>query len=658
MTTNLCILPTPRSITPRRGAFRCPKRLQVRASPEAEGLAAIIAEALEPLGKRGASFEFKTDIPKAANMRLFIAAPSKRLPAARTIRAPRCRDEAYRLTVSANAILVEAKTPHGLFNGLMTLRQFLGNHSPAPCVAIEDAPDMAVRSVHMDVKGCTPTVDYMKKLIVDLSHYKINDLLMEYENAVALDSTPGVAKPSAWSKDDVRVLADLARSRFIDLTPLVQSLGHVEYILQHDAYAHLRESQTNAQQYCPSKPETFEFWKHQADEILELTDDSPYFHVGADETALLGHCRRCKGRIRRGETDLDIYLEHMNKVWRHVLDLGKTPVFWDDMIARNYTPARIRKIPKGVAVMYWIYNITGDTTSTLPLHSGRYGRRELLEHDRLNGLRRGERNIGRWLDEMSSDEWRRYRPYVDDDTVAPEFPSMPFIEMFAERGVEVFGASAAKCGADSFSMPDLAARVDNIAAWARAIADAGQTGVCSTAWSRNASLMHPYAPFDAMWYPMCASAQFYWSARGASVDEFQRLFDRDFFGLDDDGWSAQVLEATSTGMGGAPIRELAKLEVTRNANVLDAYRLCHRVHSAITGLFGALQRHSLSHYQNGLPFQGNRNPVIGQLRRHLKNMPRLKKEALAYYRSVMLREEADELAESQFRFFEDNDFGL
>ena len=98
---------------------------------------------------------------------------------------------------------------------------------------------------------------------------------------------------------------------------------------------------------CVSRCSERGFIQRQADEIMELFPESKYFHVGADETDLLGHCPRCRKRMRNGEDTLDIYLTHMNKVWDHVMERGYTAIFWDDIVALNFTPVRVRRIPKG-----------------------------------------------------------------------------------------------------------------------------------------------------------------------------------------------------------------------------------------------------------------------------------------------------------------------
>ena len=656
MASFLMVLPTPKRVERRSGVLRADRLGCIRMSAGEDAFLSVVADAFKPLGRGRGAWRVGDALEASPHMRLCLTGADGRPPRCSPLPRP-LGEEGYRLTIRPASVQVEARTERGLFYGLMTLRQALRNHDPVPCCVIEDWPDMPVRGVHMDLKGCTPTVAYMKRLIPRLAEYKINTLLMEYENAVALEATPGVAKPAAWTKKEMHGLARIARRHHVTLMPLLQTLGHVEYILEHDRYAHLREDPEDVSQYCPSHPDLFPFIRAQAEELMEFFPESKYFHVGADETALLGRCPKCRARMRKGEDKLDIYLGHMNKVWRYVMDKGYTPVFWDDIVARDYTPERMRRIPKGVAVMYWLYSILSEEAYNVRLKGASWGRRELIRHDRLMGGRLSVWPCSRWLEDMPPEVWRRYRSFLDKPEYDPAFHSAPFIEMFQKHGVEVFGASAAKMGGSGVAMTALGDRVDNIRTWARHIARAKETGVVSTAWARNASLTHPYLPIDVMWYSMCASAQFYWSA-DSTVDAFQAVFDRDFFGLDDKGRLAQALEAVGLPQFSAAAAELDAARVARNRDVLRAYQLNSRIERQRNLLMALLDSHAKGAYLVGRGHMGNRNIHSLWLKDGIREYLKLEKPASAYCHRVMLPDEADELLEAEFRFFKEADLRL
>jgi hypothetical protein len=79
---------------------------------------------------------------------------------------------------------------------------------------------------------------------------------------------------------------------------------------------------------------------------------SPYFHIGGDETHLLGHCEKCKKRAAEiGISQL--YFEHIKMLCDIVVSLGKRPVLWAD-IALNY-PEYIHLLPKETIFVDWNY---------------------------------------------------------------------------------------------------------------------------------------------------------------------------------------------------------------------------------------------------------------------------------------------------------------
>jgi hypothetical protein len=79
---------------------------------------------------------------------------------------------------------------------------------------------------------------------------------------------------------------------------------------------------------------------------------SPYFHIGGDETHLLGHCEKCKKRA--AEIGISrLYFDHIKMLCDIVVSLSKRPVLWAD-IALNY-PEYIHLLPKETIFVDWNY---------------------------------------------------------------------------------------------------------------------------------------------------------------------------------------------------------------------------------------------------------------------------------------------------------------
>ena len=80
----------------------------------------------------------------------------------------------------------------------------------------------------------------------------------------------------------------------MDVIPLQQGFGHVEYILRNVRYQGLREDAKDLSQVCPSKVAEDSVLFTELYTELASTHTSKYIHIGCDETRLLGHCAECR----------------------------------------------------------------------------------------------------------------------------------------------------------------------------------------------------------------------------------------------------------------------------------------------------------------------------------------------------------------------------
>jgi len=95
-----------------------------------------------------------------------------------------------------------------------------------------------------------------------------------------------IANRYAYSKTDVADFIQYCQGLGIDVIPLQQSFGHVEYILRHPRYKELREDQKDYSQVCPLKESlNRELFKDLFTEMA-AAHPSKYFHIGGDETPI------------------------------------------------------------------------------------------------------------------------------------------------------------------------------------------------------------------------------------------------------------------------------------------------------------------------------------------------------------------------------------
>lgn len=444
--------------------------------------------------------------------------------------------ERYALSIAENAVLVRAGHADGLYWGMQTLIQLAQDSPTLPCLRIDDWPDLEVRGVHLDLKGGTPTLPYLLSVLDHLSLLKINTVMVEYEDKVRYDRHPAIASAAAFSKQDIRRFCEHARRRHIRVMPLLQCLGHVEYILKLPEYSEYRESDDHVQQWCPSKPETFELFTDLADELMDLHPQSPYFHIGGDEARQIGECPRCRSRVTEVGKHR-FYLEYITRVCKYVISRGRIPVLWDDMITRH-EPALMDELPEEALLMYWNYAITTTERSFLSANGGWAYSREWTkkQYDGVQGLPVtgvGKRRV--LIEELPAEAQALYRRHSTGTDYPRMIKTTLFMDIIAERGRRFLGAPGAQPGSHKvLSNPEES--YPNIHLFARSTVENGGMGIVATGWTRNGSLREPNGIIPGMWPGFYATAEYGWSSDGVDARELDRKLNRRLFGID--GWAA------------------------------------------------------------------------------------------------------------------------
>jgi len=209
-----------------------------------------------------------------------------------------------------------------------------------------------VRGFHLDLRIQVMPMPALRTFAKKLSDNGINTLIMEWEGTYPFEKHPLIPNRYAYTKSEITGFVKYCNGLGIDVIPLQQSFGHVEYILRHEKYRELREDQKDYSQVCPlqTKQDSLLF----TDLYTELasTHTSKYIHIGGDETYLLGHDERCKKKVAE-EGKSKLYIDYIRMLCSIVIKLGKTPVLWAD-IAMKY-PEAINLLPKGTVLVDWNY---------------------------------------------------------------------------------------------------------------------------------------------------------------------------------------------------------------------------------------------------------------------------------------------------------------
>ncbi len=275
--------------------------------------------------------------------------------------------DAYRLTISAETILIEAATPTGLFYGRQTLRQIqLQSPKGLPCLRILDWPEYPVRGFYHDVtRGKVPKLRTLLDLVDKCASYKINQLQLYIEHTFAFKNHPEVWQGSdPLTAEEIRTLDAHCAKRHIDLVPSFSTFGHLYGFVHTKKFQHLNELEWDIsedafnwydrQSGCTldcRNPESLKLVREIITEVRPLFR-SRYFNICCDETYDLGEGKNRSQAAKVGKGRL--YISFLKKIMGVVRENGAIPMFWGDIIGRQH-PGMVREIPAGAIALDWDY---------------------------------------------------------------------------------------------------------------------------------------------------------------------------------------------------------------------------------------------------------------------------------------------------------------
>ena len=309
---------------------------------------------------------------------------------------PRCEAgaEGYKLTATADGVVIEAAAYRGIVHGIATLRQLLPYQVEAstlqpyvtwriPAVEIEDAPNFEWRGIMLDPVRHFFTIEETKRLLDAMALYKFSkfhwhlidsqawrleikqyplltdkgawrDPEKEYWdvrcNKLAEETgNPRMAVPLSgdrtrlhdgileyggyYTQDEVRELVSYAAVRGIDIVPEFDVPGHS--YAETQCYPWLSCNDDGRDPICVGKETSLEFCRNVYKEIFDLFPYE-YVEIGGDEVnrSAWKTCPRCQQRIK----DLELKDEAELQSWftctmeKYFNDNGKKLIGWDEIL--------------------------------------------------------------------------------------------------------------------------------------------------------------------------------------------------------------------------------------------------------------------------------------------------------------------------------------
>lgn len=214
------------------------------------------------------------------------------------------------------------------------------------------AGGFSLRGFHLDLRVQVMTPAALHRLADELKELGYNALVMEWEASFPYRRHATISHDRTYSPKEVRAFLRHCRDLGLTVMPLQASLGHMEHILRHPRYAHLREDDGNRCQLCPRKIDAGRALLREL--LLDLRDyhDGPWIHLGGDEAYLLGHCPDCREFAKTNGLSA-LYVEFMAGVLADAKAAGWKPVIWADMLLKH--PESMSQLPRDTVLIDWNY---------------------------------------------------------------------------------------------------------------------------------------------------------------------------------------------------------------------------------------------------------------------------------------------------------------
>jgi hypothetical protein len=263
--------------------------------------------------------------------------------------------EGYRLRIAPDgSVTVDAADPAGAAHARSTVRQLRRLHDGrVPVGTIEDAPDVAVRGVMLDIsRDKVPTMETLRALVDRLAEWKINHLELYAEHTFAYRDHEVVWRDaSPLDAAEVRDLDRYCAERHIELVPNQNCLGHMGRWLRHEEYRDLAMAPEGYRQLGiargpstiePTDPRSLALVRGLLAELLPCFSARRFVNVGLDEPWEMPPER------------IDDYLRWVEQLRALPEVDGRELLVWGDVVAAD--PDRIRALPTGVTVCEWGYD--------------------------------------------------------------------------------------------------------------------------------------------------------------------------------------------------------------------------------------------------------------------------------------------------------------
>lgn len=218
-------------------------------------------------------------------------------------------------------------------------------------------PHQPIRAFQWDLARQVERLDWLLAQLPRYAAWGYQELYLHLEDAVEYPRLPGVARADAYTYRQLEKLVAAATRVGIGVVPIVNLLGHTQYLIKVPELRDLNElrgpdgSPLANGQICPLHPRTLEV----AEKLLR--DMAPFcttgkVHVGLDESFHLGKHPLSRAEVARIGLPAH-FASHVKRLQALNQSLGLSTGMWADML--YFLPEAISLLPRGLIAYDWYY---------------------------------------------------------------------------------------------------------------------------------------------------------------------------------------------------------------------------------------------------------------------------------------------------------------
>lgn len=346
---------------------------------------------------------------------------------------------------------------------------------------------------HLDLKGVQCQPFHVLECLERFSRMGYTAVLAEYEDVFPYQSVAVSGAPSeVWTKEFFQEFLATAARLKLEIIPLQQTLGHLEYALRWDRYAHYRMPNGFPSTLHIGSGEAKAWLQSLLGEIIEAHPSSRFVHLGMDEA------RNLPGFAAEvGRAPLDLFLDYLKELCAFCQAHGRTPLIWSDMLEDYLNASNIDRIAafrNDVILVPWDYAATG-IPEPFVRFSGWRCSRHWLNHPEAPDCPRLQRDQ-LWFEDWDGRVQALAEPHrISATHMAPLFQAA----VWKQLGFRVIGACGAATSDDNPLLPSYQRHMANIDTWISRVDEWKLDGLVVTAWARAQTCSLPDTLRDLHW---------------------------------------------------------------------------------------------------------------------------------------------------------------